>query len=291
MSEGWRGNPFRVLQTLRQQLAAARDDLRAVRAMVEDLRGEVVSAKLQPLIAAGQLASRTRTAAAIPALVPPDETAGASSFFERLEALQPEVYPVWRGLFDEGAAEYLRERSGSCSDRSNDYAEAFRGFLALSAEGRILDLGSGIFRRPSYLEGFAAERLAGVEPLDLAETPDFMVVQTTAEFLPWPDASFETVVAATSLDHVLDLDAALAEVRRVLAPGGCFVLWIASVPGSAAWDPACTEPMDRFHLFQFDSEWFEPRMEREFVLADRVVFPTPSFDHVFYRYERRDDSG
>lgn len=41
--------------------------------------------------------------------------------------------------------------------------------------------------------------------------------------LPFEDASFDAVVAMWMLYHVPDLDVALAEVRRVLRPGGLFV--------------------------------------------------------------------
>ena len=41
--------------------------------------------------------------------------------------------------------------------------------------------------------------------------------------LPFADASFDTVVAAWMLYHVPDLDRGLAEIARVLAPGGRLV--------------------------------------------------------------------
>ena len=40
--------------------------------------------------------------------------------------------------------------------------------------------------------------------------------------IPYPDHSFDAVIANMMLYHVPDLDKALAEVRRVLKPGGTF---------------------------------------------------------------------
>ena len=41
--------------------------------------------------------------------------------------------------------------------------------------------------------------------------------------LPFADGSFDCAVAAWMLYHASDLDEALAELRRVLAPGGCLI--------------------------------------------------------------------
>jgi SAM-dependent methyltransferase len=49
------------------------------------------------------------------------------------------------------------------------------------------------------------------------------------ERLPFPDASFDVVVAGEFLEHVRDPEAVVAEVRRVLRPDGTFV---GSVPNA-----------------------------------------------------------
>jgi SAM-dependent methyltransferase len=53
--------------------------------------------------------------------------------------------------------------------------------------------------------------------------PPVRLVRAPAEQLPFEDASFDTVVSTFVLCSVDDQDAALAEIRRVLAPGGRFL--------------------------------------------------------------------
>src|SRR5262245_49046416 len=50
--------------------------------------------------------------------------------------------------------------------------------------------------------------------------------------LTYPDACFDLVLTSETLEHVPDLDAALHEVRRVLAPGGRHIFTVPMLPGT-----------------------------------------------------------
>lgn len=90
---------------------------------------------------------------------------------------------------------------------------------------RLLDVGCG---SGELLRDAAALRadVAGCDPapgmLALAgrAAPGADLRAAGAEALPWPDAAFDVVVAVNALHFAEDEEAALAEVHRVLAPGG-----------------------------------------------------------------------
>jgi SAM-dependent methyltransferase len=92
---------------------------------------------------------------------------------------------------------------------------------------RVLEVGPG----PGELAArIAAETGAKVVALDVS--PRMVELSRgrgvdarvgSAEELPWPDAWFDCAVAAWMLYHVADLDRALAELARVLIPGGRLV--------------------------------------------------------------------
>jgi SAM-dependent methyltransferase len=58
-----------------------------------------------------------------------------------------------------------------------------------------------------------------------------------AEALPVPDASFDLLTIASAF-HWMDRDRALAEVRRVLRPGGDFVVYIDAFRGQMEEEPS-----------------------------------------------------
>jgi ubiquinone/menaquinone biosynthesis C-methylase UbiE len=110
-----------------------------------------------------------------------------------------------------------------------------RRALLAAARGRVLEIGFGF---GASLEAYPTEpgRIALVAALEpnpgmlrraarrvaRAVFP-VLEVRGRAEALPFGDACFETVVTNWTLCSVKDPPAALAEIRRVLRPGGVFL--------------------------------------------------------------------
>jgi ubiquinone/menaquinone biosynthesis C-methylase UbiE len=66
-----------------------------------------------------------------------------------------------------------------------------------------------------YMTRAAAARLGGF--------PNASVQTADATALPFPGESFDSVVSCLMLHHIIDWERAVAEVARVLRPGGTFV--------------------------------------------------------------------
>jgi SAM-dependent methyltransferase len=103
---------------------------------------------------------------------------------------------------------------------------------------RVLDVASG----PGHVAAAAAERGASVIGVDVAEGmislarrlhPQLDFRAGTAEALPFPDASFDAVVANFVLLHVGRPERAAAELARVLDAGGRVALTVWDLPDRA----------------------------------------------------------
>lgn len=98
--------------------------------------------------------------------------------------------------------------------------------IALSDRSRVLDVGCGISTILHYLPG---ER-HGLDPLaERYKTiyeypPDIDVRRGYGEAIPFGDDWFDVVVCSNAIDHTIDPQRTLAEIHRVLKPGGYFIL-------------------------------------------------------------------
>jgi len=98
------------------------------------------------------------------------------------------------------------------------------------ATGDVLEVGIGTALNAPFYEKARVRRIVGVDP-GLQMHPlalrrirqaglDVELVGLSAERLPLPDRSFDSVVCTYTLCSIPDPAAALAEIRRVLRPGG-----------------------------------------------------------------------
>lgn len=102
-------------------------------------------------------------------------------------------------------------------------------------DGRLVDiveLGGATGRMFNFLEP-ASRTYINVEPghfvienraLDRLRHAKYAGIKCSAESIPLPDQSCDIVFAMASFGHIPDADRALAEVGRLLRPGGSFLL-------------------------------------------------------------------
>jgi SAM-dependent methyltransferase len=102
----------------------------------------------------------------------------------------------------------------------------------LAGASSVLDLGSGEGQVARLATATGASRVIGVDPSwaqlalarDRAGGPSY--ARAAASALPFARGSFDAVVACLVFEHIDDADGALAEVGRVLRPGGRFLFFL-----------------------------------------------------------------
>lgn len=118
---------------------------------------------------------------------------------------------------------------------------------------------------------------------DLYEPGVDLKIDITA--MPIPDASYDMVYASHVLEHVIDDDAALREIHRVLKPGGIAVLPVPVVSASTIEYGAPNE-FEFGHVRAVGPNYFD-RYKRHFKV-DVVTSNNYPAEHQLFVHERRD---
>ncbi len=143
-------------------------------------------------------------------------------------------------------------------------------FAARLARGkRVLDLGCGTAYGSSEIARYAAV-VTGLDissdAIDYARRntaqPNVRFVQASAAAIPMREAAFDLVVAFEVIEHITEWRELLADVRRILAPGGQLVV---STPNKCYYAESRKQSgPNPFHEHEFEFEEFKQALEEFF---------------------------
>jgi len=156
----------------------------------------------------------------------------------------------------------------------NEHKARYAFAARLSRHKRVLDLGCGSGYGTSDLSQFAyfvvgadVAREALEYSTHAYKAPNITWSQASAVALPFRDASFDLVVGFEVIEHLSNWREMLSEVRRVLRPGGQFIV---STPNKDYYaESRRLAGPNPFHEHEFEF--------REFEAALAEVFPHASF--------------
>ncbi|MFZ5824611.1 MAG: class I SAM-dependent methyltransferase [Bacillota bacterium] len=152
------------------------------------------------------------------------------AIYDWMESQSGRSLPVIYQPFDAG-------RAGHWHDRG-----AILDFLEVAGEGDLLDFGPGdgwpslpltpFVRSVTGVDGSRRRvEVCSANASRLGITNFRSVFYQPGERLPFPDASFDAVVASSSLEQTPNPAAVLLELHRVLRPGGRLRMWYESLEG------------------------------------------------------------
>jgi SAM-dependent methyltransferase len=144
---------------------------------------------------------------------------------------------------------------------------ALRSFLP-PVGGRLIEVGAGFGRLSDAYGGYgevvlldSSEVHVAAATEKLADDPRYRVLLGDALALPFPDAHFDTAVCVRVLHHFADAKPLIAELGRVVRPGGLLVLEYANkrnlksiarrLLGKQAWSPFALGSVE-YKPFHFD---------------------------------------
>jgi len=145
------------------------------------------------------------------------------------------------------------------------------------AGAHLLDIGAGFGRLADLYDGFQQVVLLDYSKSMLRQAQErlgrgeYIYVAANLYDMPFVDSLFDTIVTVRVLHHLQDIPAALREVRRVLRPGGVYVLEYANkrhlkailryLLGRQSWSPFASEPYEFVELnYDFHPAWMEARL-------------------------------
>ena len=159
------------------------------------------------------------------------------------------------GLWEEQAGWW---QEGFTDGADPEYTEQILPLAAeeLAGAERVLDVGCGEGQVARLAVAGGAALVAGIDPTwnqlvvarQRAGGPAY--ARADADALPFESGVFDAVVACLVFEHIREVDGAIAEVARVLRPGGRFCFFLnhplLQTPGSGWIDDQILDPPEQY---------------------------------------------
>ena len=155
------------------------------------------------------------------------------------------------------------------ADLLNEHMARYTFAARLAVRKRVLDAGCGAGYGSAELARVAGQVVGAdiaADAVDFARAQyplrNLRFEQASCTALPHPDASFDLVVAFEVIEHLTDWRALLLEARRLLAPGGQFIV---STPNRLYYtESRGVHGVNPFHVHEFDFEEFRNELAAVF---------------------------
>ena len=141
-------------------------------------------------------------------------------------------------------------------------------FVAQFIKGKIvLDIGCGSGLGAKYWIDKGAKSVTGIdtdnnaieEAKSWSRKARFMVID--AQAMPFPDNSFDTMVALEVIEHLEDANAFLIECQKILKTEG---ILICSTPNRQVVSPLLKKPRNPHHIKEFNPQEFSTLIDSHF---------------------------
>lgn len=143
------------------------------------------------------------------------------------------------------------------------HAARYRFALSTLDFTRLLDVACGTGYGLAILSGKGKVVGVDVDREALAAAREAApVLAADGCVLPFADATFDAVTTFETLEHLEHRDAFLAELARVVVPGGHLVL---STPNALYTMPVDGKPRNPFHVFEYTAEELSSALRSHFV--------------------------
>lgn len=171
-------------------------------------------------------------------------------------------------------------------DLWNEHVSRYAFAARLARRKRVLDVGCGAGYGSAEL-ALTASAVTGIDVSADAVAyasehyvrPNLQFQPGSAADLPFADGSFDLVVAFEVIEHLSDWAQLIAEARRVLAPGGQFVV---STPNKAYYaESRRSSGPNPFHEHEFEYEEFKNALEEHF--PHTLLFTENHADSIVFR--------